>query len=103
MIDISQAFTGFLANLTGPINTLFLSLFLEGLSQILILSFVISMGPVMLIAITYSSAELWFLSLVLPTVAQRFGFKGSAKLGGFIMLTNLPIPLFEPLLTGTMT
>ena len=102
-MSISQIFAGFLADLIGPINTLFLSFFLGGLSQILIWSFATSMGPIMLFAILYGFAGSWFLSLVPPVVAQMFGTEDFATLVGFVVLTNSPGRLFPPLMRKPMT
>jgi len=79
-MSTSQIFAGFLADLVRPGNTLFLSFFLGGLSQILIWSLATGMGPVMLFAVIDGFAGSWFLSLVPPVVAQMFGTEDFATL-----------------------
>lgn len=85
-----RVFAGFLADLIGPVNTLFLSFFLGGLFQIVIWSFATSLGSILVFGILNGFAGSWFLSLIPPVVAQLFGTEGLATSVGFVVLSNSP-------------
>lgn len=74
----------------GPVNCLFLAFFLGASSQLLMWTFVRSLGSIVAFAIVYGFLGPCFLSLLPVAAAQLFGVRGLATMSGFLILCNSP-------------
>ncbi|GAA6001046.1 hypothetical protein JCM10207_007387 [Rhodosporidiobolus poonsookiae] len=85
-----RIFSGVVADVIGPVNTLFCSFFFGGLFQIAIWPHMHSFGLIMAFACLYGFVGSWFVSMLPPASAQLFGTKGLATIVGFGVLCNTP-------------
>ncbi|GAA5996373.1 uncharacterized protein JCM10292_007566 [Rhodotorula paludigena] len=92
---IGRVFAGIVADVIGPVNTLFLSFFLGGLFQLVLWPFVGSFGAIMAFAVLYGFFGSWFIPMLPPACAQVFGTKGLATIVGFGILCNSPGQFFS--------
>ncbi|KAL6302561.1 major facilitator superfamily domain-containing protein [Sparassis latifolia] len=81
---------GFVADRTGPVNALFVAIFMSGITQILIWNFVTTYAGIMIFAILYGFFCGCFISLSPAVGAQLYGSGRLAGLSGLLLFFNLP-------------
>ncbi|KAI0772349.1 major facilitator superfamily domain-containing protein [Trametes elegans] len=87
---VGRTLVGFVADRFGPVNSLFLSVVLSGLSQLLVWMFVTSYAGIMVFATLYGLVCGCFLSLMSAVLARVYGADRLAGLSGLLLLFNAP-------------
>ncbi|OCH92529.1 MFS general substrate transporter [Obba rivulosa] len=94
LLNIAAAFgratVGFAADRLGPVNALFISIFVSGLAQLVLWTVITNYAGIIAFAIIYGVFCGCFLSLSPVVGAQLYGAECLAGLSGLIMLFSLP-------------
>ncbi|KAL1698563.1 major facilitator superfamily domain-containing protein [Schizophyllum commune] len=87
---IGRIISGFVADGLGPMNSLFMSFFLGGLSQILLWTFAKTYAVTLAFAVVYGLLGGWYVSLTPVVCAQLFGVEGLGTITGWMVLMTAP-------------
>ncbi|KAL1751832.1 major facilitator superfamily domain-containing protein [Schizophyllum commune] len=87
---IGRIISGFVADGLGPMNSLFMSFFLGGLSQILLWTFAKTYAVTLAFAVVYGLLGGWYVSLTPVVCAQLFGIEGLGTITGWMVLMTAP-------------
>ncbi|KAF8342798.1 major facilitator superfamily domain-containing protein [Cantharellus anzutake] len=107
---IGRIIVGLTADNFGPANTLFISLFISGITQVIIWNLIGNFGAnesstygmIMFFAILYGFWGGCFVSLLTPVGAQLFGSDQPANLSGLLVISGFPGYFAGPTLAGTI-
>ncbi|KAJ7630847.1 major facilitator superfamily domain-containing protein [Roridomyces roridus] len=100
---IGRILAGRLADRFGPINMLFATFFLGGLSQLILWTFAAnSYGSILAFGIIYGLVGSWFISLLPVVCAELFGTDDLATITGFMVLANSPGQLSGASIAGAV-
>ncbi|TRM55412.1 major facilitator superfamily domain-containing protein [Schizophyllum amplum] len=87
---VGRIFSGFVADALGPINSLFISFFLGGLSQILLWTFSRTYAVTLVFSVVYGLIGGWYVSLIPVVCAELFGVEGLGTITGWMVLVTAP-------------
>ncbi|GAA5924494.1 uncharacterized protein JCM15063_005658 [Sporobolomyces koalae] len=101
-LGIGRVFSGYLADMFGPVNCLFFSFFAGGILQLAFWSQATTYGAIIAFGALYSLAGGWFFSLIPYAAAQLFGTRGLATITGYIILAQAPAQFSGASLSGVV-
>jgi predicted MFS family arabinose efflux permease len=97
-----RIFSGFIADLIGPVNTLFVSFFLGGLFQVAMWPWSVHLGSIIAFALMEGFTGGWFMAVFPVAAAQLFGQQGLAAIVGFATLSTSPGQLAGASIAGVV-
>ncbi|GAA5985645.1 hypothetical protein JCM5350_004122 [Sporobolomyces pararoseus] len=87
-LGVGRVFSGYFADLFGPVNCLFFSFFAGGILQLAFWSQATTYGAIIAFAALYNLLGGWFFAIIPYAAAQLFGTRGLATITGYIIASQ---------------